>query len=726
MRKKLTIRAISGLLVLLGGIVIASCFNPMDTPNGVQVKGGSADFALPLGSKEFNLADIFSAKKLGESIGEGSGIEVYDYAKAGVQTFLLYYPIDGISVELDAESFNFEELDGASEGTELTVHIPEISPYIGADITSPLPIPVDIPLPTSPISLFGVGDQTIFQEARIKSGYIRLGDSGDDFSNVTIKLNSSKGSESTLIVEDDKRSFSLAGKTIYGDTTVTLGGFITISPGQKVPLKFVSEGIHFETVEIRPTETLTEVFDFDMTSLMGQKWLNSIKISELKIGLKLEPSIGGLPIRIENALFWPSPGELVTDLAAGISAAGELKLNHDDSAPSISFTPDGGFANSTTSIQQTITIKVNGEGTPAILTLTDIKAGESKTIKVTPELEFNWEEANIDPSGLAPGVLDGSFPDDGLNIAELLDMGDSAKGLDFENVEFEGIKLHIYMDGPSELLEQATLELFATDNGVLLPGFSYTDTDAIKFTAGNSASGIKEKIDPVTKVFSGDLPHGLLYQGDEDDEDISDIFNDKPTNFVLNYCVSFDNGVTVKNDGSLTRLEFRPEVIIELPFKFTLKEKVGTGYAALQFSDLGIGDGDLMGRKPLSPGKKDPLSLVKKVGLDITYDNSIGLDGVEVVLLLQSDGSGSGQREIPLFTLQEGNGQKMSINLGPDDFKYPFIPKAVEFRTLATGGKGELSILRGAGATANQALKMQIKAVLRADLDGFNPDDFEF
>jgi hypothetical protein len=730
MGKKPACRGLSGLI---GVLFLTSCFNPLNVPEQVRVTG-SPQLSVPLSTgRTIEFKEYFSVEKLRNMIGQSGGLEIYEYgAMTDVQTFLLHYPIEPQSADLSADQFDLDignletttievEIPGAWNGTvNLNVNVPQ--QLVG------LPLPLETGIPPL-VSAIPESNRTIelgqtfgddFVQGSLGAGFLVTEGSNYNFSAITLVLKSSAHGNSSPIRAAQGNKFPLAGLTIYPDTKLVFGGSLTATAAGPVSFAVKLDDIKFSSVTVTTDETLDENITMDLDDLASGGWLKDVTFDMLRVKVELAPPVEGMDITLTNELFWPGPNGETMDISEaaeeGFVVKGMLAFEN-NSGWKIGFS--GGENPSTPAadkdVSQTITVAVAPNAAAPGLTLHNVGPGTNE-IHIKPTLDFHWTKATVVP-GQVPGLTEdmtGKFPDEnGLNINEMFTGGDTT--LDLANVNFSEVNLYLYVEGPEALLNICEMEMKAWNEEDSEDFFDTENDPSLDIDLAYKSTGyfnIKD-VSP-GGVYQNPSNNGKLPEANFS-YNMAEIFNKKPRQLILEYSLGFSPGtdIVVENTFGDNKVEFRPSVIIELPFKFNLKPESGQEYAAMKFSGFTTGDtADLLGR---SGPNDDTYDFLKSVELYVDYDNTIGLGNTKIHLLLKGDSEPG--RSVQLAELKNGTGT-MRIILDPDDLAYPFVPDAIEIRTPADQGTapdqyGTLSI-KGGGETG---IKLTIRAKASAEFD---------
>ncbi|MDR1949147.1 MAG: hypothetical protein LBQ38_07130 [Spirochaetaceae bacterium] len=707
-------RAASFLGGLMALLCIGSCSGPFRIPQKIVVKGNPA-FALPLGSVQLPIDEYLSIEAIRDTMGENSGILVYDYApeedaaaragKLQVQTYLIHFLMDSLEFDLSADQFGFNK-DGAIRGPN--INIPSMD-KVSNSIFLPVPLGGLSPGMELPLSVAGNSMVTLaiddddFIKAEVGEGYLVLsGGEVDviDFSKVTIEIRR-PGLEAERELFPQKVGtewrYDLAGVTLSRDTTMYLRGSIIAGGAintERLRLSVSPKITELSKVTVRSTTTQRESIPVKFAD-PENNWIKNVAFSRTGVRLKVKPRIDGLTMEINSPVLG------IDHVSQTMGADNwETGLEYAGANSNI------GWSNFN------IDLTVKSEE----LTLYDIRPGDKDfAIIVEPESLFEWESITVNlfemPENKKPQFA-GTFPGEG-NAFDLSSLTAAFEDSNNPNkILFDKVSLHLFIDGPPEIIDTISIKMSAR--------YGENNEDLTRDpVSGNPYA--KPRGDGKIPDFETYAPD-QVYRGEKLDDaqlelNLTNIFNAK-ADLVLDYSIQLANKEITIPRGDSQSIVIRPDIIVELPLAFLIQaDDPASNMAALALPGM-LGDEDLFGRpdpNPVLPEVIDPetglpvpqapaqsaekddssneiADMLKTVTLDLTYTNTMAV-GVRLM------GENFSEPK-PILNAEQAGRQRISFN--QEELAYPFVPEIEVFVPLnaespVLNGKpyGRLEIGRG-------------------------------
>jgi hypothetical protein len=322
-----------------------------------------------------------------------------------------------------------------------------------------------------------------------------------------------------------------------------------------------------------------------------------------------------------------------------------------------------------------------------------------------------------------------SFPGegDGFNFADLT--GSLEDMVNLDSLEFEGINLYVYLSGlddDPDVPDVQKLNIWDTRPGLNLTAVDRSEGAGEPTSITNNITNSLDPLDGFEPLVTGDRPlvfsekDGDVVSGGLPDatfstDKLTRILNSKPGNMYIKYDFKFGEPFPIKMsflEGEEPIVKnIAVDIVLELPLKLRLLPlEEGADYGALRY--ISKETEDLLGREQ---GADDPFSDYTKyldfASLEISYENTLGLYGAQLVLLDKNNPDNPDFAFVKeLDPLQEQG--TINITLRGNEIPNPFIP-IVEVRVPLEPDKpyGLIEVKRGTEKPAGlKAISIRVKA----------------
>jgi hypothetical protein len=337
--------------------------------------------------------------------------------------------------------------------------------------------------------------------------------------------------------------------------------------------------------------------------------------------------------------------------------------------------------------------------------------GETRVVMVVMEnllpAPYDFSALQTTLSGLPAGF--GSFATPLITESPAGASGIDLSGLfssvldDYPGLQFRSVPAYIYVDGPARLFAGGNVSI----------NFEFYD-GVTQITAGvpgpvavskNTLPSLSAPPGPISTL--SPKPQAI---------DLAEILNQSPDDLKIK--VGFTIGSITVTESQLPSFlaelstDLTAHLILLLPFQFTTAASIPvfagpTGSLPNPAMELVPGGGDLLGRTGSGDGLEDIFNNLKALGLEVTVENNLGINGH--VSMLEAMPTGPSPNPNPAELGQIKLSGKSTIFIPKDKLAYPFSP-ALEIYL-----EGDFDIKRSLGGA--DALKMNMGAILKTDID---------
>jgi hypothetical protein len=323
-------------------------------------------------------------------------------------------------------------------------------------------------------------------------------------------------------------------------------------------------------------------------------------------------------------------------------------------------------------------------------------------------------------AGVAPPAMPGLNGDsDEIDLSGLLGVGGMVN--DYPGLMLRSVPVYIYVNGPPTLLKDGdvTIDLEFNDP-IVSPSPASPLLSEQKTVTATVFPNLPVAATPpgVVSAFSPKSPISL---------DLKDIFNQQPEGLEVSLELNISPGAISipKNKLRAFAAELRnnnltAHLILLLPFQFTVDKTTapdgiavfagptGTPTGPNPAIELVTGGADLLGRTGSGDGLEEILEQLKALGLEVTVENNLGINGYVSMLDVMPDGVNTPE---PLGKIKLSG--KSTVMIPSDKLGIPFSP------ALEVYLEGDFDIKRSlpGGVTLDKALKMTMGAILKTDID---------
>jgi hypothetical protein len=311
-----------------------------------------------------------------------------------------------------------------------------------------------------------------------------------------------------------------------------------------------------------------------------------------------------------------------------------------------------------------------------------------------------------------PGLTGGSNTIDLSNLLGATGMVNNYPGLMLRSVP-----VYIYVDGPSTLFRDGNVAIdLVFDDPANTPPHLLSEHKPVTATAFPNLPAATTSPAPLTVVstLSPKSPVSL---------DLAGIFNQNPEGLEAGLALSISPAISIPKNklrafaAELRSTHLTAHLILLLPFQFTADKTLApngipvfagpTGSLPSPAIELSP-SGDLLGRTGSGGGLDEILDQLKALGLEVTVENNLGINGYASLLDVMPDGL-----NIPVELGKIKLSGKSTVMIPQAKLTAPFSP------ALAVYLEGDFDIKRSlpGGVTLDKAIKMNMGVILKTDID---------
>lgn len=259
-------------------------------------------------------------------------------------------------------------------------------------------------------------------------------------------------------------------------------------------------------------------------------------------------------------------------------------------------------------------------GIDITITMTFTEIVDTNDIGITPGFIFNWTEAELDLRAEIGENLTGLYPDT-EHEEKPMDLSTLKESLFKGKLKFQEIPFYLYVHGPAVW--------FADDNMGMNLGVSYKTEPA----GGRAIEPLHEGpivpvplpvINPTGQSYGPKT--GVARLPSSISGDLKEVFNQYPVELGFTYAITIDRYIITPAMLEENALTFEAAMALILPLAFRVGETINLAEDVKGFSMPDFGEADLLGREQADAGSQ-VFDFLKGIRLDITVDNTLGLDG---------------------------------------------------------------------------------------------------
>jgi hypothetical protein len=720
-------------LSLLGVLTAAaSCSLPLDTPNKIRIKTDT-DIALTVPKTgEENIVHYFD-DIIKDNMAGQEGMEIFDYAPPNpewgeAKAYLIRYKVDAIEFTLDPVEIENPEIDPI---VLAEIEVPKnIGGGVDVDFTGGLQVSGNSSAQISSYnSDYFISSDDMVRSAVIEEGTLEITPvSGLTFSGLNISLDGIND-----LVSQGNGIYTLDGETITDSTAITISGDITNTTGSPINLNQITltpKITKFAKVQIQTNEDHSgdDEKPIDLSGIPDG--VNFVTFEEIGVKLKFTVkrggiedtgvTVAGLPVKIKAPLLDLDENKTVDEdsFQDGLFFTNDYHTLYKNSADFGNFPDYPGVQIEGTDNKITVTVNPKIDDKYAIITLKNLSPGEL-AVSVQPAVTLDLASVNVNLKDFVKEPLNGRFPDEGLNMADVFD----GMGTMGENINFNQLDLYLYMGGEDkEFLNGTKFKLTAETGGDGLDTLLTEGPNGYEAFVNLEPENEPPDFDSIDTMYSENLGNAQTHNAQFYTRKLVDVINKKPSDLKIAYDIE---GKHLQIDGDdleeKQTIVIQPELIMVMPLWLRLLAGENEDYGSMKLTDPEpVADpkpeDDIFGREGPGDEINDYLKQLKRISLRVDYDNFMGLDDASVYIL-SKDYEGKTNWEKSL-TLYEGAGKTLLMELGPDDITvYPFRP-GLEIRVPRETGKdyGLIEMKRSGEDSGGIWAKISIEAEAHVDM----------
>jgi hypothetical protein len=326
----------------------------------------------------------------------------------------------------------------------------------------------------------------------------------------------------------------------------------------------------------------------------------------------------------------------------------------------------------------TVTVNPKENGQNRELTLRGISSGMTITISAGGEPSFEIAQAELDLNQFVtedqrassfPGKDEQGQDKKGISFSDFT--GELGESIDIEDLGFDAINFYVYLNGLGTDIWATAPHLYLAaedkaEGGSLFP-ITAEAGDTIESGPGTNGDIALPELDDERGEFSG-----TITQAHFSTPKLAKILSAKPENLHVDYRFQFGAPyVFVFPEDGIISKTISVDLFIEVPVKLRLYAKPDKAYGALTYKFEE--EEDILGRDPEAEDEfSDYTQYLDTASLEIAYENTLGFNGVSLVLLgrdLEDDDRYTFEK---ILSLHEAG--TMLLTLRGDEIPNPFIP----------------------------------------------------